>query len=75
MAQEWEVFSGPLHWARIFEEDGLVTVRADALALTRREVLRLVQHLLEAAGLPTAEAVHVVRGITFPSATRRASGQ
>lgn len=63
MTRVWDVFED--HWARIYDEGGLVTVRVDAAGLRREEVLRLVQHLLEAAGASTVEAVMAVGGITF----------
>lgn len=64
MAQVWDVFDNQR--SRIYEEGGLVTVKVYAVALRRDDVLRLAQHLLEAAGASPAEAVMAIGGITFP---------
>lgn len=70
MVRTWDVFGWGLGDAmaqrsRIYEENGLVTVKVNAIALGRDDVLRLAQHLLEAAGAPSTEAAMAIGSITF----------
>jgi hypothetical protein len=61
----WNVFPEPELKACILEQDGLVTVKMDATDLRPEQVLRVAQHLLEAAGASPQEAVLAIGGITI----------
>lgn len=77
MTQVWHVLDR-LDGAGVIEIDDERRVRVDIRGndLTRQELLRLAQHLLEAAGASTREAVTAIGGMTFePSRPDRELGR